>query len=390
MKKQLVMRKQILLFFVPVLLCCFSCKNRTKDNVTIPVIDIEYAMEHLYGKKMNFSEFVDSISYVALETNVSCVIENGIFTTLNISANHIFHGTMVFSRDGRFVKALGKVGQGPGEYTLALDSKADEKRREFYVYSNDSRKIFIYDFDNQFIRNVPGRYPGFRGFLLLENGNILLERDTWVNSENLYEYQVVENKTGAILYKRENVAINKDHKEMIANCFWRYDNTLYYFENLTDTIFRLNKNGEIISPRFVIKLGKYGIRDKDSKSKSDNKLLKIGQIVECSEYMFFSIVFKQSGLYYAAYNKKTGELRINKYDRFFNNDIDGGFLWLFNEAKDSKLGFNDVLPYLAKKRIDLLSSQSSGYDKDKNQKLKHFINELEEDDNNIYYFFHLK
>jgi len=358
----------------------------SKDNVTIPVIDIEKAMKHLSKEKMNFSEFVDSITYIPLETNDSCVTGG---SSSNITANYIFHADMMFRRDGSFVRKLGKVGLGPGEYTLALDSKADEKRREFYVFSNDSRKIYIYDFDNQFIRNVPGRYPGGRAFMLLENGNILLERTYLGYFEGFYEYQVIDNKTGAILYKRENVAINDDDiRGLRSNNFWRFNNEIYYFENLTDTIFRLNKNGEITSPRFVIKLGKYGIRDKDSNS--DNRLLRIGGIHECSEFLFFSITSNNFGLYYAAYNKKTGEVRMNKYDRFFNNDIDGGFLWLFNETPDSKLGVYNISPSLAKERIDLLSSQSNGYDKEKNQKLRQFINELEEDDNNFYYFFHLK
>ena len=81
---------------------------------------------------------------------------------------------------------------------------------------------------------------------------------------------------------------------------------------------------------------------------------------------------------------------MNKYDRFFNNDIDGGFLWLFDETREGKLGFYTIFPYLAKERIDSLASLNNGYDKEKNKKLKQLIDDLNEDDNDLLYFFHLK
>jgi hypothetical protein len=95
-------------------------------------------------------------------------------------------------------------------------------------------------------------------------------------------------------------------------------------------------------------------------------------------------------LYYAAYNKSTGEITMTKFDEFFNNDVDGGFLWLFNKTLDGQDGFYHIFPYLAKERIDGLSSQNKGYDKEKNRKLRQLIDEVDEDDNDIYYFFHFK
>jgi hypothetical protein len=84
------------------------------------------------------------------------------------------------------------------------------------------------------------------------------------------------------------------------------------------------------------------------------------------------------------------EIKVNKFDKFFNNDIDGGFLWLYNETSDGQKGFYSIFPYIAKEYIESFSSQNKEYNKEKNEKLRQFIECLKEDDNMFVYFFDLK
>ncbi|MDR2146283.1 MAG: 6-bladed beta-propeller [Tannerella sp.] len=384
-------KEPVLLIIALAFAACFSCKGEGKTAETagkkIPVIDIEKAMNHLSDEKLNFSEFVDDIVYVPLETTDESVIGGRREPPLYITENFIFYGNMLFGRDGSFVRKLGRVGQGPGEYLLARGTAADEKRQEFYVLDNFNDGIYVYDFDNRFKKRIQASDMGFNLFPL-NNGKILLLRDEPSPStdfDEFYEYRIFDMDTGETLFTRIS-GIKED--EAIANkrnLIWHYNREISYYEGATDTIFSLNKNGEIDSARYYVNFGKYKYKYPDK----EDRLLRMDEIVETSGYLFFS-VSKGFNLYYGAYNKQTGETVLNKFDEFFNNDIDGGFTWLFMDTSDGRDGFYSVLPHIARERIGTLSQQNRGYDREKNQKLRQLIDSVKEDDNQIYFFFKLK
>ncbi len=371
-------------------LCLFSCKEgkqtQNEENA-IPVINLEEALEHLSNKKMNFSEFAKDITYVPLETNDNVTIGGKWQPPTHITNNHIFYGEMMFTRDGKFVRRLGKQGQGPGEYLMALSITVDEKREEFYVLCNYTHDIYIYDFSNTFKRKVKSD-PRGSGITALGNGNVMLSLDQYYKSHeartptsDYFEYEVLDLDSETSLYTRR-----QDNKEGNVNCTankgWQYHNTHFYYEGATDTIFTLTKDGEIKEARYIIERGKYDCSNEEF-------FIRIGKIAESKSHLFFNIS-KNKESYYAAYNKATGEMHANEFSKFFNNDIDGGFLWLFNNTGNGKEGYFSILPHIAQERIETLSRDNKGYDKEKNRKLKQLLDDTEEDANEIFYFFHLK
>lgn len=378
------MKKEYLFVFI-VFFAFFSCKNGKKETETletqIPVIDIEKALDNPSSQKLNLSEFVDDIKYIPLQTISQSVIGGKHIPPVFVSENFIFYGDMMFDRNGRFIRKLGKIGQGPEEYLMALGITADEERQEFYVHDNFSRNIYIYDFNNTFKKKIQASDRG-NNILSFGNGNILLIRDFFGYFDDFYEYRVINTNTGEIVYTRDSGIMGNKYLSNIQNLIWRYNTQTFYYEGSTDSIFRLKENGAIDTPRFIINLGKY-------KNSDSEKFIRVGEIVENSQYLFFSISAK-NGLFYGAYEKQTEKTVMKKFDEFFNNDIDGGFLWLFKDTYDGREGFYSIFPYLAKERIEMLSKQNTGYDKEKNQKLRQLINNVEEDDNQIFYFFKLK
>jgi len=387
-KKLIPMKKELLL-----LICAFitvvSCTNEKKTKETgekkIPIIDIEKAIEHLSSQKLNFSEFIDDITYIPLQTTDKSIIGGRFEPPLCVTENYIFHGDMMFRRDGSFVRKLGKTGQGPGEYLLALGIAADEKRQEFYVYDNNLHNIFIYDFENHFKKQIPAPDSGSSIFLL-GNGKIILLREKYGFFNNFYEYKVIDIDHGEVIYTR-NPGVIENSSALLYNLICHYKQETIYYEVSTDTIFNLDKNGKIDIPRYYVNFGKY--KYKYEYKNPNNNTLRLGKILETNMYLLFSIS-KGYDLYYGAYNKQTGETIINQFGEFFNNDIDGGFLWLCNSASNGLEGFYSIFPFLAKERIGTLSQQNKGYDKEKNQKLRQLIDRVKEDDNTIYYFLKLK
>ncbi|MDR1122240.1 MAG: 6-bladed beta-propeller [Dysgonamonadaceae bacterium] len=384
------MKTNVALLLIGTLLLISSCGNKKAAQITeesIPVIDLEYAFDHLSGDQVNFSEFAKDITYIPMETNEKSIFGGKHAPIYNITEKHIFAGDMMFRRDGRFVRQLGKKGQGPGEYLLALGMAVDEEREEFYVNDNFHREIFIYDFNNNFKKKVKG-HPRGSAIKLLGNGKIMLFSDSYGFFDDYFEYKIIDTNTEEIVYTRTPFGLKET--DPLGGLVWNYNHRMFYYESFKDTIYSLI-DGEVSEPTYLINQGKYKCPEKKSSADTFNpeNYIRIGQIVECDRFLFFSLRL-HNNLYYAAYDKTNREVKLNEFSKFFNNDIDGGFLWLYKEASDGQEGFYYVFPYLAKERIEGLSSQNKKYDRTKNEKLRQFIDSLDEDNNEILYFFDLE
>lgn len=100
---------------------------------------------------------VASVSYVPLETTDSCLISN--VSNLVMDDEFIFvengktQQIFQFTREGKFVRQLGRAGNGPGEYApYAIESMTlDSSRREIYL---NARQLpaWVYSYDGTFLR----------------------------------------------------------------------------------------------------------------------------------------------------------------------------------------------------------------------------------------------
>ena len=60
-----------------------------------------------------------------------------------------------FDKDGKFVKTIGRKGQGPGEFNMPSMVLFSEISRTFYVLDLLTRRFSLFDLDGHFIRSVP-------------------------------------------------------------------------------------------------------------------------------------------------------------------------------------------------------------------------------------------
>lgn len=126
------------------------------------------------------SMLVDSLEIVRLDSTDDALV--GGYGICDFSDNYIVvsesgEASKLFRRDGRFVKQLGAIGQGPGEYfSSAPGVHIDEnhERVSFFPYSNSS--ILEYDLAGNYIRSIPLPYNGTGGHILADydNGKILV------------------------------------------------------------------------------------------------------------------------------------------------------------------------------------------------------------------------
>ena len=121
---------------------------------------------------VSLKEDVASVSYVPLETADSCLISN--VSNLVMDDEFIFvengktQQIFQFTREGKFVRQLGRAGNGPEEYApYAIESMTlDSSRREVYL---NARQLpaWVYSYDGTFLRRytLVSQAVGYRFFL---------------------------------------------------------------------------------------------------------------------------------------------------------------------------------------------------------------------------------
>ena len=119
----------------------FSLNNLKSDTATIPL-----------------SSLVENCTLVQLETRDDIFV-NAWFTTvtekyigIRQNANTPF---LLFARSGKFLCAVGKIGQGPGEYTVgAYDAIIDDRNELIYLSPFVGDKILVYNTSGQFVKDI--------------------------------------------------------------------------------------------------------------------------------------------------------------------------------------------------------------------------------------------
>ena len=146
------------IFFIFFILTNSSCNHRSqnllnKDATYIVDLDVE-KKDTLY-----YSTLFKSVKCIPLETSDNSLIgeidkmlifEDFIFILDASKAKTLF----VFDKKGLFIRKIGNIGNGPGEYVRIVDFAIDTDKKEIIIV-DDLRKMMFYDiFTGKFIKTV--------------------------------------------------------------------------------------------------------------------------------------------------------------------------------------------------------------------------------------------
>lgn len=101
--------------------------------------------------KFPLSEIVETVKAIDLEFTDQSMIRR--IKKVIWNQNHILvldiSGILLFDTQGKFIRGIGKKGQGPGEYSNLVDMAVDFESNHIYVA--DTRKILCYDFGGGYL-----------------------------------------------------------------------------------------------------------------------------------------------------------------------------------------------------------------------------------------------
>lgn len=330
--KQFIMSKIIEeIISIMLISCLFSCSN--KQNI--------HGLENAYYidlnnsnvEKINADKVISSVKYIKLETkndNFIGIITNIIFLDekILIADKIISKSIYFFDYDGKFIKKIGGIGQGPNEYVDICHITLSNDNNEILVIDDSKSQILHYNLEGNYLQsspllyraenieyidqnniayyNTPGIYKGYKENL--KNTLLVSDLDCQVN------YSLFANNQDSWF----NFTTHADHLR-------KYNKSIYVTPNLSDTIYQVYPEG--LQIRYILNGDKRPeinktIVTQDYIDFTSNHRCFNGNFVKTNDYSIFGIYPHGSyPLFFTDKTKKAYQIKDKSAEpslRFFN------------------------------------------------------------------------
>jgi len=363
-------------------------KNRTADVINIDLYPA-------YQKRDNYplSMVVKSLEYVPLETTDENILGDYL-KRIYITSKEIFVfdfalGVYRFTRDGKFINKIGRIGRGPEECIKPIDMILDSINK--FVVLLDHDKLVKYDYSGNFVKKYP---------LIFNSNDMMLYKDkVFLLNDMFYSYQKPGERFSIRFYSEEKqniiskITCEKKDKIPFSICspiMYNYNNQTYIKDYWSDTIY------QVIDPfnlkaYAVIQTGRFKHRDIDDKSiitgevnSGDTWIVDITYISETDRFIFLTT---NKGMF--IYDKIIGETYCSEFHKVdnkwyvFKNDLNSGpdlSSFIYNNSVNgiTQVSYNIALDFFDKNSNKL----KSGFDKS--------IQSLNPNDNQVLVFIKFK
>jgi hypothetical protein len=390
------MYKKIIVLFI---LFLFSeCKQKPQGYTGIPVIDIVEGIED-EGTTMLLSEVAEDITFIPLETTDECLVSDNISVNFHkdyiIVKDNSYAQILLFDNKGKFIRKIGNMGQGPGEYLYPLPIGAVND--EFFVYDLNMDRTLCYSLHTgQCLRTRKNNYNAPPQQLWCFNDSVLVYYYSIPTTEDPATFAHI--KVLSLDFETENElwhekfqsvpdTENKTYEPPERAITYLKDGNIYMLDtNIDDEmVYCVNKNFEKI-PAYRIPLGK----------NSKGKKYKIYNMIDTDRFVFIVGALLPNQYYRSIlYDKTTGKSKhiISDFGPpwGFHNDIDGSIpIWPRKTASRNVLldvisppQLRELMSHPYYKTIEIKN-------KEKHQAIKDYLNSAEEDANPVIFLVTMK
>ena len=247
-----------------------------------------------------------------------------------------------FSREGKYLNTIGKIGQGPGEYTYLNDASPfiiDEKNREVYAITS-FHGVFVYDFDGTYKRRQAtyqtifehetcSAMPCYYRFndCLYVSGHL---PTFTANKDSLFAFAVLDSsfqfrrmfKNPSYIGREEEIIKHQPDMKRFFNYWQEYAPSIDFYANEltlkfsdTDTIYRYDSSQECLIPQYAIKSnekkGDYGATHQWFKERSAFDYWTLSRYTPSKDFIY---LFGNKGgeAYLYRYEKSNGQVSLLK------------------------------------------------------------------------------
>lgn len=313
----------------------------------------------LVESSTSFKDLFAEVRIVPLETNEECFIKyidkvvhnDGLLYLLDSRLPAVY----VFDENGVFQRNIGKVGQGPGEYTLIYDLLVDDSSKTVELLSPFG-SIYSYTLEGDFLNKkiLPDHVPNYHRMAYL-SPDVLLTKSSVRGEENCLS-----------LISRDSMELLSGYWEehMIINMFiemYEYGGSVFFFSGLHHEVYQVTEEG--LSLAYVWDFGDKASRIEQYSFSTDyvndfnTEYLEFLRKIKDKEYPYFINRQAQSRQYhYAEVVSGDREKRHLFYDKatkqscFFEQTTEGVAIRPLSFTDDYMLGaifHEDKESYLA-------------------------------------------
>ena len=222
---------RVLLFAI--LLCSSACTSKESYNkdAGFKTISVQTDRED----QRTFSQLVDSISFIALETKEASLI--GRITKLRFHDSRIYildkyksNCLFVFDSTGHYLFKINESGKGPGEYVEASGFCVTENQ-EIVINDHSGKKVLFYNSEGEFLREL---HTDFYPSDIASLGKGLLALTNYDPSQRL----IIMGSDGKVIKREFEEEPGFGHtytNELITGI-----GSVYFREYFEDTIFQID------------------------------------------------------------------------------------------------------------------------------------------------------
>lgn len=247
------MKKTISLFLLA--LGVVGCQP--KHDVLSGILEVNMRESIQKSEKISMKDDVESIEYIPLETNDSCLISNLLNLQISNKFMFMYNGKtgqiFQFDRKGKFIRHIGNEGNGPGEYGMVTELSVNDEKQELTVFQYGALPL-VYSFDGTYLRcdstlhQAGGMYVFPTGEMALKGLNMNpIQNAPWAGA--LID-KTGEQKSVKALFPS---SVNKDFLYMKEICFSPSGSGVLLFTLCNDTVFRMTSSD--IRPAFFLNRG---------------------------------------------------------------------------------------------------------------------------------------
>lgn len=405
----------LLLALAPILSCQQKAKNQettTSDTTVVeePAFRVINFTENLTecGKPLVLSDIVSDAEYIKLETTekgfIAEIMDVRMSDKYIILTSFMVDHALLFDRaTGKFIRTIGKVGQGPGEL-LSPCEVGIQGDSIVYISSTYIHALFAHKITGEFIKKIPLKpnvqYPDMN-FI----DDYIIHYPGSATIDGTYANAYVQDWDGNVIQKSVHQFPGKFTKSLRLEFprTWTYKGIQNVFSCATDTVYAVTKDS--IYPRYYIPEGKHKreILDYTANVTKDfyENAIRMGTFIETKEHLLFSFCLGPN-IWNCHYNKSDSNISLWKYTRedfkakkgLFSglaNDIDG---CSYSKPFLSYIDDRDIVIFITPDNADeikkIVTESTNVKFPEKRQQLLELIDSMGPDDNPILAIYKLK
>jgi len=356
------------------------------------VIDIAGNLRN--HRVFKLSEIADDVSYIRLETRPDLLIGYG---SIKLAGKYILVGTyrkpiMLFTREGKYIRSIGSVGKGPGEYKNPSINQINPVKEELFVLGSGNDRIFKYSFSGKLLQDIPLPYM-CSDFYLFANGNLLLATPSNEKADGFYPFVLLDPKGKPIKEIQSLEApVGRHIAYGVRPNFEAAQNGSVIVNNFgRDVIWQISPAGEI-RPYATLLLGRLKTPDEyyyDQAKWVEKPFGYFALGFACSETGPLLQVSYAYELHteIGYFDPKTTKMQFRDSTRFgesgFHNDLDGGPAFGFTQFfQEGNILFTSLMSIDIKVNRKFYAKQEALYP-DKKKAMLEMIDSLDENDNPV-------